>query len=209
MLGMCGTNVLGRGIGIDQVHESVWVFHQTTQNPECALQLQLQLRLRLQSATQRNLQRSSIVGSPQTKPWNTRGSISAMVCIVPIVIVIVIVIVWLVVCSGQRLDHMRRGSCSARESPAFVFDNRRNRRRSISFSSCCSSSCCSNTEIRSCHTNPYLHCRSRSLPCCWPGSTFGRPEDCHCHCHFARVFANQPDTQQKSNHQQRPLIIFF
>jgi hypothetical protein len=76
------------------------------------------------------------------------------------------------------------------------------------------------------HTNPYLHwCRSCSLPCCWPGSTFRRPEDfhchchchyhyhchchCHCHCHFSRVFANQPDTQQKSNHQQRPLIIFF
>ena len=24
-----------------------------------------------------------------------------------------------------------------------------------------------------------------------------------------RVFANQPDTQQKSNHQQRPLIILY
>jgi hypothetical protein len=207
MLGMCGTNVLGRGIGIDQVHESVWVFHQTTQNPECALQLQL--RLRLQSATQRNLQRSSIVGSRGLSLRAPATIFASKRSTVVIVIVIVIVIVWLVVCSGQRLDHMRRGSCSARESPAFVFDNRRNRRRSISFSSCCSSSCCSNTEIRSCHTNPYLHCRSRSLPCCWPGSTFGRPEDCHCHCHFARVFANQPDTQQKSNHQQRPLIIFF
>lgn len=24
-----------------------------------------------------------------------------------------------------------------------------------------------------------------------------------------RVFANQPDTQQKSNHQQRPLILLY
>jgi hypothetical protein len=47
-------------------------------------------------------------------------------------------------CTGV-LDYVQGGP--ARESPAF--DNRRNRRRSISFPSCCSSSCCSNTEIRS------------------------------------------------------------